>query len=705
MPSVTPASTVMTVRGPVPADDLGTTLPHEHVFLDLTQEYRSDGLLNDPTLAEAELRRYVDAGGRTLVDVTSGGLRGDPVALREMSERTGLHIVRGSGFYRKAYFPAELDELSTDAVADLVVRDIEEGVDGVRAGIIGEIGSDRVITALEERSFRAAARAHRRTGLTITTHAARWPVGTAQLDLLVEEGVDPGRVVIGHCDMVPDHDYHLGLARRGAWVQFDTVQGGSEYDTRQRLDWIRSLADAGHLDQVLLSQDVCLRTDYAAFGGPGYAYVVTTFADLLQSRGLRRRRPAPAARRQPAPDAHGRVAGRPYFSSAASSRSVGSAWAVRPRAVIVGEARIALRMASSVASMTASNSGFIAGLASVRTSATVGAPSSRRAIPRLPVAKARKRSPLEFPPVAAGAGDAEGRPLGEPAALQRQQRRVGRDDADDRAAPGGQRAVDARHDVQADLQPHRHAVDAEPLAAAVVGLHQHADRPLVISLADPSRRGPDAALEVVADHAGAAPDGPFSDRASGRGGVRRPRVGGGDVEAVDVVEGAVPGLGHDRERPGLDAVGQLLDLEGDECVADHAHAVGVGDRHGGVQQADLLEPGQAGHLAVAVEPVVGRIDGIAPHVAVVRHHDRDAGAHVVALDHGAVADPDAGHVGDRVVLARAPACRCRMPRSRALIRAAPWPGAGGTAPTHGGRRRAPARRRCGSPRPSRRAAW
>jgi predicted metal-dependent phosphotriesterase family hydrolase len=286
MPPVTPASTVMTVRGPVPADDLGTTLPHEHVFLDLTQEYRGDGLLNDPTLAEAELRWYVDAGGRTLVDVTSGGLRGNPVALREMSERTGLHIVRGSGFYRKAYFPPELDELSTDAVADLVVRDIEEGVDGVQAGIIGEIGSDRVITALEERSFRAAARAHRRTGLTITTHAARWPVGTAQLDLLVEEGVDPGRVVIGHCDMVPDHDYHLALARRGAWVQFDTVQGGSEYDTRQRLDWIRSLADAGHLDQVLLSQDVCLRTDYAAFGGPGYAYVVTAFADLLRAGGF-----------------------------------------------------------------------------------------------------------------------------------------------------------------------------------------------------------------------------------------------------------------------------------------------------------------------------------------------------------------------------------------------------------------------------------
>src|SRR5215203_6148516 len=102
-------ATVMTVRGPVAADELGVTLPHEHVFLDLTREYRGNGLLNDPDLAETELRHFLDAGGGTLVDVTSGGLQGDPPALRAMAERTGLHIVRGCGFYRKAYFPAHVD--------------------------------------------------------------------------------------------------------------------------------------------------------------------------------------------------------------------------------------------------------------------------------------------------------------------------------------------------------------------------------------------------------------------------------------------------------------------------------------------------------------------------------------------------------------------------------------------------------------------
>ena len=281
--------TVTTVLGPIDPAELGLTLPHEHIFIDLVREYRGNGLLNDPTLAADELARFIAAGGRTVVDCTTTGLGRDPVALREISRATGLNIVMGCGFYRDPYLPPELDTMSVDAVADLIVRDIEEGADGtgVRAGVIGEIGADRRhISALEERSFRAAARAHRRTGLTITTHAARWPVGIPQLDLLAEEGVDPRRVVVGHADMVPDPDYHLALARRGAFVQFDTVQGESDYDTETRLAWIRNLAEHGFLDRLLLSQDICLRTDLAAMGGPGYAYVATEFTDHLLGAGF-----------------------------------------------------------------------------------------------------------------------------------------------------------------------------------------------------------------------------------------------------------------------------------------------------------------------------------------------------------------------------------------------------------------------------------
>ncbi|MBA2275673.1 MAG: phosphotriesterase, partial [Chloroflexi bacterium] len=195
------ASSVTTVRGPIPAEELGVTLPHEHIFIDLMREYRGDGLLHDPALASHEAAAFAAAGGGTIVDVTSIGLGRQPTALRAVSEATGVHIVMGTGYYREPYLdrPA-VDRRTVDELAEEIVRDIEEGVEGsdVRAGVIGEIACDRWLTSAEERCFRAAARAHRRTGLTITTHAARWPVGLAQLDLLAEEGVDPRRVIIGH---------------------------------------------------------------------------------------------------------------------------------------------------------------------------------------------------------------------------------------------------------------------------------------------------------------------------------------------------------------------------------------------------------------------------------------------------------------------------------------------------------------------------
>ena len=280
---------VMTVRGPLPAADLGVTLPHEHLFIDLLREYRSNGLLHDEALAIEEVGVFRAAGGATIVDCTSEGLGRRPAALRRVAEATGVNIVMGSGHYRRPYLDETLlDRMSVDQIAAGIVGDLTEGVGetGIRAGIIGEIGCDRHIGALEERVFRAAARAHRATGTTITTHAARWPVGDAQLNLLAEEGVDPSRVIIGHCDMVPDPAYHARLARRGAWVQFDTIQGGNDRDTQQRLDWIRSLFEAGLEHRLLLSQDVCLTTDLAAYGGPGYAYLVTGFRERLRSAGF-----------------------------------------------------------------------------------------------------------------------------------------------------------------------------------------------------------------------------------------------------------------------------------------------------------------------------------------------------------------------------------------------------------------------------------
>ncbi len=280
----------MTVTGPVGRDELGFVLPHEHVFIDLVREYRGSGLLNDEHLACQELGALKAAGGGTLVDLTPDEIGRDPAALRRVSEATGISIVMGCGHYRDPYLDRGwFDRTPVDAIADEIVRDITEGVrgTGVRAGIIGEIGADRrYISAAEERSFRAAARAHLKTGLTISTHAARWPVGLAQLKLLAEEGVDPGRVIVGHTDSVPIPGYHLALVEQGCYISFDSIGTGSSYDTHRAVDYVLDLVRAGFGSQILLSHDVCLRDHLRATGGCGYAYLLTEFLPLLTAAGL-----------------------------------------------------------------------------------------------------------------------------------------------------------------------------------------------------------------------------------------------------------------------------------------------------------------------------------------------------------------------------------------------------------------------------------
>jgi predicted metal-dependent phosphotriesterase family hydrolase len=286
---MTPPAYVMTVTGPVPATDLGVTLPHEHLLIDLTRQIIIGGRLNDLKLLKQELNAFTEIGGRTLVDCTTDPIGRDPLGLRELSEATGVNIIMGSGLYREPYISREwIDAHDADELAEQLVGEIDHGVGstGIRPGVIGEIGSERTITALEERVLRAVARAQRQTGLTITTHTARWPNGLKQLAIMQAEGVDPHRVIIGHCDTVPSMDYHAAIAKQGAYVQFDTIRGDNAYDTERRVEYVLSLVRQGHLQQILLSHDVCIRSHLRASGGTGYTYVPTGFADELRKRGL-----------------------------------------------------------------------------------------------------------------------------------------------------------------------------------------------------------------------------------------------------------------------------------------------------------------------------------------------------------------------------------------------------------------------------------
>jgi predicted metal-dependent phosphotriesterase family hydrolase len=307
---------VSTARGEVAADQLGMTLMHEHIFINLMLEDRETGLLNDYELMKHEVSAFKAAGGGTIVELTTaeltsgaspdptgrfsgqrasgfaeGGLRSanNVLSLAELSDDVGLHIVLGTGHYRDPYLENDwFDRVGTRGIAERMISDLTWGIGetGVRAGIIGEIGADKwYLSAAEERSFRAAGLAQKETGVAVSTHAARWPVGIDQLDVLVAAGADPERVVIGHCDTVNIPEYHEEIAKRGAFVQFDTIRGG-EYDTQRRVDLVLNLARANLLRHLLLSHDVGSRTNLRIEGGCGYDLVPTTFADALKRAGL-----------------------------------------------------------------------------------------------------------------------------------------------------------------------------------------------------------------------------------------------------------------------------------------------------------------------------------------------------------------------------------------------------------------------------------
>lgn len=285
---------VQTVLGAVAPGDLGFTLPHEHTKCSLWWiENRWDywELIGDEPRINEELAAYKALGGGTLVDVTPIGIGRDLARLARLSQATGLHIVAGAGWYRQAYYPAEarIDRRSIDDLADEIVQEFVEGP--VRPGIIGEIGTDKPwVTAQEERVFRAAARAALRTGASVTTHAVQSDVGLAQLAILEDEGLDPARIAIGHCDSHPRIEHWREIVRRGAHVEADFL--GMSFTPLERagepkvVELISTLLNEGFEKQILLSQDVCHDSQLASYGGNGYTYLQKSFLPRLVAAGV-----------------------------------------------------------------------------------------------------------------------------------------------------------------------------------------------------------------------------------------------------------------------------------------------------------------------------------------------------------------------------------------------------------------------------------
>ena len=281
---------VETVTGPVPANELGVILPHEHLIVDSYDVRRnSEGVLLERAMMVDEVALYKQAGGNTIVEQTVYGLHPDPQGLRDISEKTGVKIIAGTGFYWDMYHPTWLHEMSVADITKRLVEHITVGFPGtdIRAGYMGELGTHhRKITPTETRVLQAAAKAQIETGIPIGTHALFTEIGVDQLNILEAAGADLDITVIGHCDTNRDLNYSRKLLGRGVWIAYDAVGQLDKQTDELRAESIATLLREGHGEKLLISTDIAGRSRMVAHGGQGYGYLLTKFVPMLKSAGV-----------------------------------------------------------------------------------------------------------------------------------------------------------------------------------------------------------------------------------------------------------------------------------------------------------------------------------------------------------------------------------------------------------------------------------
>jgi phosphotriesterase-related protein len=325
------ARKVLTVQGPIEPAKVGITTTHEHLLIDFSvvltepKEASQRKLMEEPVSMEnlgwvrynwsnsrdnlrildeeistREAQHYFNAGGGTIVDVTSVGLARDPEALLRISRATGLNVVMGSGNYVHMTHAPELQELTVEQIAGQIIHDVDQGVGdtGIRSGIIGEIGCSWPWHDSEKKVLEAAVIAQRETGAPLLIHPGRNERAPIELLEAVEKwGGNLKRTVMGHIERtVYDRGILKELMKTGAYLNFDLFGHESSFyplapasympADHERIEMIEDAISEGHRGQILLAHDVCSKHRLKTYGGHGFDHILTRVVPRMRARGM-----------------------------------------------------------------------------------------------------------------------------------------------------------------------------------------------------------------------------------------------------------------------------------------------------------------------------------------------------------------------------------------------------------------------------------
>lgn len=269
-------------------DKLGLTLCHEHLTINLAkQKGDKDARLTQDKLIE-DLEEIKNMGVKTIIELSNIGMGRDVKTINKISELTGINVIVSTGFYKEPFLPEIVRNKSIAQLAELMVKEITVGIDdtGIKAGVIGEIGTGKKITELEEKIIRSAALAQRETGVPLITHLTLGSLGLEQLELLKEYDLDPTKVVLSHVDLAGDIDYVLKVAETGVFLGIDTI-GKTKYQSEEfRVELLNKLITRGFQNQILISLDITRNSQLSSNGGYGHIYLFEEFIPELRKKGI-----------------------------------------------------------------------------------------------------------------------------------------------------------------------------------------------------------------------------------------------------------------------------------------------------------------------------------------------------------------------------------------------------------------------------------
>jgi phosphotriesterase-related protein len=289
---------LMSVTGKVSAKKVKYALAHEHVVTNFkgAREVMVSTNVDSALIKELPYFKALKAEGINVVfECTPAYIGRDVRLLKKISEASGTHIVTNTGFYSavdKKYLPEFVYNESEDAIAKRWEDEFYSGIDGtnIKPGFIKLGVGDGAIDSTETKLLRAAIKVSKKNGLTIVNHTGDFAAAQSELELAINEGLAPERMVWTHAQNASDTERKV-LGEKGMWISLDGVNDTNVDDYVKSITYLK---ENKLLHRLIISHDdgwsVVKNGSYSQLElfkkGEPYLTITKTLIPILRSKGF-----------------------------------------------------------------------------------------------------------------------------------------------------------------------------------------------------------------------------------------------------------------------------------------------------------------------------------------------------------------------------------------------------------------------------------